>query len=122
MKDWLKFIFLPLFLFIILSSLIYLISLISIENKVLQILIQLISSLSIILIPYSMLRLAPTYAYTLTLIYMLGIATTIMLIQAYFSFAQLDYKFIYISLFWIVCAIAIHFFYTDKKNKLRNNE
>lgn len=121
MKTWKKFIFIPLIIWLFLSMAASLFDLLPIQYSALKTILLILVSLSIVAFPYSMLRTAPKHSYTATLCYMSLFCVFILLIRIYLWTKPLDYSFIYMCLFWTVCAFLIHFFFTDEKFKLKKS-
>ena len=121
MKSWKKFIILPLGIWLLISLIASLWDLIPIQNNIIQISIAIFITLTMILFPYSMLRTAPKYPYSLTIVYM-SIFCICILIFRFFWISSPSYStYIYTNLFWTICAIIIHFFFTDQRFKLHKN-
>lgn len=114
MKTWFKFITIPFILLII----IYLVSHFSnfefSSASVFSLLFVVFQFLVFIIIPYSMLRLAPKYPYIATLSYMAILWAIIYLTQftkGSQGFYQESLYFILCFIFWTITAITIYTFY-----------
>lgn len=122
MRSWKKFIFLPLSIWLLISLIAFIWELIPIQNNMVQISVAILIALAMILFPYSMLRTAPQYPYFLTITYMSLFCICILILRFFLVGPHSYYTYIYTCLFWTICAIIIHFFFTDEKFKLNKNQ
>ena len=116
MKRWSKFFIVPLISLFILSIFFSLVDVQYSSNSMLSISAIAIQFLSFIIVPFSMLRLAPVHSYLATLIYM-----TVLWILMYLgrfvlnneSLLQDGLSLLWGGVFWTMAAMAIYFFYFD---------
>lgn len=114
MKTWLKFIFIPFILLIIIYLVLKFSSFEFSSASIFSLLFVVFQFLVFIIVPYSMLRLAPKYPYIATLIYMTILWTFIYhnrFAKDSQGFYQESLYFILCFIFWTITAIAIYTFY-----------
>ena len=116
MKIWSKFFLWPMLCFIGMSAFFTFFEVQSSTESFLRISAIIIQFLSFIIVPFTMLRLAPKHPYISTISYMIALWLLIYIVRNYWnheSFLQQGLSFIWAGVFWTVSAISIYFFYFD---------
>ena len=125
MKSWSKFLIFPLILLFIINTFFNLVNVPYSTHSWLSITAVVLQCLSFIIVPFSMLRLAPSHPYIATTCYMSLLWAVMYIARIYLdneAFAQQGLSFIWSGVFWTISAMSIYFFYIDPHFQYRNIE
>ena len=116
MKSWRNFLIFPLILLLIINTFFSLVNISYSTNSWLSITAVVFQCLSFIIVPFSMLRLAPTHPYIATTCYMSLLWALMYIARIYLNnetFAQQGLSLVWSGVFWTISAMSIYFFYID---------
>lgn len=116
MKSWSKFLIIPFMSLLIIHILFYSMNIPYSSNSWLSVIAIILQFLSVIIVPFSMLRLAPAHPYIATTCYMSLLWALMYSSHIYLNnyvFLQQGLSVIWSGVFWSISAMSIYFFYFD---------
>ena len=116
MKSWLKFLIVPFLSLLTIHFLFYAVNIPYSSDSWLSITVITLQFLSVIIVPFSMLRFAPLHPYIATTCYMSLLWTFMYTSHIYLNssaFLQQGLSVIWSGVFWSIAAVSIHCFSFD---------